>query len=193
MSRRLSTVVLVLALAAGGLSCAGPKAQKRTYMDRNMDFGAVKTVAVLPFSNLARDTLAGERVRDVFATMLLATNAFYVLPGGEVVRGIGMVGISNPVAPSVEEVVKLGKALKADAIFTGTVKEYGEVRQGAAAANSISLSVQLQETSTGRVVWAGQTTKGGITLSGRLLGSGGEPLNDVTEAAVDDLLDQLFK
>ncbi|MFT3916393.1 MAG: DUF799 family lipoprotein [Anaeromyxobacteraceae bacterium] len=193
MPRRLSTIALVLALAAGGLSCAASKAQKRTYMDRNMDFGAVKTVAVLPFSNLARDTLAGERVRDVFATMLLATNAFYVLPGGEVVRGIGIAGVANPVAPSVEEVMKLGKTLKADAIFTGTVKEYGEVRQGAAAANTISLSVQLQETATGRVVWAGQTTKGGVTLSGRLLGSGGEPLNDVTEAAVDDLLDQLFK
>ena len=37
------------------------------------------------------------------------------------------------------------------------------------------------------------TTKGGISMADRLLGGGGTPVNDVTEAAVRDLLDKLFK
>ena len=47
------------------------------YRDPNMDFGAIQTIAVMPFSNLSRDSLASERVRDVFMNMLLATGAVY--------------------------------------------------------------------------------------------------------------------
>ena len=51
-----------------------------------MDFGSIRTVAVMPFQNLSRDNLAGDRVRDVFANALLATEAVYVIPNGEVAR-----------------------------------------------------------------------------------------------------------
>jgi hypothetical protein len=132
-------------------------------------------------------------VRDVFASMLLATGAVYVVPYGELARVVGKTGVGSPTTPSVEEVVKLGTALKADAIVLGVVKEYGEVRSGAAAGNIVSLSAQLLETATGKVVWAGATTKGGVSMTDRLLGGGGEPLNDVTEAAVDDLLHKMLK
>jgi len=158
-----------------------------------MDFGSVKTVAVLPFQNLSRDSLAGERVRDVFTNTLLATGAVYVLPQGEVARAIARTGVANPTAPSVEEVTKLGQGLKVDAIITGVVKEYGEVRSGSAVANTCSVSTQMLETATGKVVWSASTTRGGVGMGDRLLGGGGAPLNDVTEAAVHDLLDKLLK
>ncbi len=102
------------------------------YQDKTMDFGSLRTVAVMPFQNLSRDNLAGDRVRDVFANALLATEAVYVVPNGEVARALGKVGVPNATAPSAEEIVKLGQALKAEAILTGTVKEYGEVRSGTA-------------------------------------------------------------
>lgn len=158
-----------------------------------MDFGAIRTVAVLPFANLSRDNLAAERVRDVYSSMLLATGAVYVVPIGEVARALGKAGIATPATPSTDDVVKLGTSLKADAIIAGVVKEYGEVRSGTAAGNAVSVSVQLFETATGKVVWAGSTTRGGVTMSDRLFGGGGEPLNHVTEAAVDDLLNKMFK
>ncbi len=164
-----------------------------TYQDSNMDFGAIKTVAVMPFTNLSRDNLAGDRVRDVFASMLLATGVVYVVPYGEVVRNVGKAGIGTPNIPAVEDVVKLGTMLKADGVIVGTVKEYGEVRSGTATGNVVSMSVQLYETATGKVVWSGTTTKGGIKFKDRLLGGGGEPLNDATEAAVDDLLSHMFR
>ncbi len=170
-------------------ACAsGPR-----YQDKKMDFAAIKTVAVLPLNNLSRDNLAGERVRDVFSNMLLATGAVYVLPAGEVARAIAKANVVAPATPSQEEVVALGKVLGADAIVTGTLKEYGEVRSGNSAANAISLSVEMEETQTGKVIWSASSTQGGIGLMDRLFGGGGEPMNKVTEDAVHDLLSKLFK
>jgi len=163
------------------------------YRDPNMDFGAIQTIAVMPFLNLTRDNIAGERVRDVFINKLLSTGAVYVLPIGEVARGIARAEIQNPVAPSQEEVVKLSGLIKAQAVVTGVVKEYGEVRSGAAGANVISVSLQMMEGTTGKVVWTASTTKGGISIWDRLLGGGGRPMNDITDKAIDDLINKLFK
>lgn len=188
-SSRTAPIVLLLLALAGCASSGG----KRTYQDPNMDFGAIRSVAVLPFANLSRDNLAAERVRDVFASTLLATGAVYVIPYGEVVRTVAKSGIAAAASPATDDVVKLGTALKADAVIVGVLKEYGEVRSGTATGNVVSLSVQLVETATGRVVWAGSATKGGISMKDRLLGGGGQPLNDATEAAVDEILDQMLR
>jgi hypothetical protein len=187
---RLATRIVVLAalLTAG---CAKPPA--RAFHDPNMDFGSVRSVAVLPFVNLSRDQNAGDRVRDVFSTSLFASGSIYVVPAGDVARAVQAGGLTNPAAPTADDVVKLGKVLKVDAVITGVVKEYGEVRSGAAGANVVALSAQMQEVGTGKVVWAASTTQGGIGASERMFGGGGEPLNDVTQKAVDDLLDKLFR
>jgi hypothetical protein len=174
------------------LFLAGCSTTADVYRDANMDFGSMRTVAVLPFANLTRDNQASDRVRDVFSNMLMATGAVYVMPAGEVLRGLSRAGISNAVAPSPEEIVKLGGIIKADAVITGVVREYGEVRSGSSGANVISLSVQAIETQSGKVVWNAASTKGGIGMSERLLGGGGEPMNKITEKAVNELLDKLF-
>lgn len=183
----LPAAALALSLAACATSGG------RNYHDLNMDFGSVKTVIVLPFANLSRDSAAAERIRDAYSSALLATGALYVVPQGEVARALSRVAVSAPTAPTAEEVVKLGQLVKADAVFTGVVREYGETRSGTAVGNVVSVSVQLQESGTGKVVWSGVVTKGGIGFFDRLVGSGGAAMNDVTEAAVDDLIAKLFK
>lgn len=183
----LPAAALALSLAACATSGG------RSYHDLNMDFGSVKTVIVLPFANLSRDAAAAERIRDAYSSALLATGALYVVPQGEVARALSRVAVSAPTAPTAEEVVKLGQLVKADAVFTGVVREYGETRSGTAVGNVVSVSVQLQESGTGKVVWSGVVTKGGIGFFDRLVGSGGAAMNDVTEAAVDDLIAKLFK
>jgi hypothetical protein len=162
------------------------------YRDPNMDFGSIQTVAVVPFANLARDQVVADRVRDVFINRLLSTGAVYVLPVGEVARGIAKLELQSPTAPSPEEIVKLGTLLKADAVITGVVREYGEVRSGTTTANIISMSIQLIEAGTGKVVWSASSTKGGISFWNRLFGGGGQPVNRVTEEAVDALFDKLL-
>jgi hypothetical protein len=188
---RLRRAALLLAVT---FACAGCTARRASFHDRNMDFGAIKTVVVLPFWNLTPSQQSADRVRDVFANALLATQAVYVLPSGEVGRAITRLGLASATSPTVEEVEKLGAMLKADAVFTGVVKEYGEVRSAAAVANVVSVSVQMHEAGTGKVVWSGAATRGGVGWAVRLLGAGGgEPMNAVTEQAVDDLLRQLFE
>ncbi len=158
-----------------------------------MDFGAVRSIAVMPFMSLARDPVVADRVRDVFINKLLATGAVYVLPIGEVARGASRAEIQNPSAPSPEEVVKLGGIIKVEAIITGTVREYGEVRSGTASSNIASVSLQMVETQTGRVVWSASSTRGGVNIWDRLFGGGGKPMDIVTQKAVDDLIRALFK
>jgi hypothetical protein len=158
-----------------------------------MDFGAIKTIAVMPFTSLTRDAVAADRVRDVFINKLLSTGAVYVLPTGEVARGVSRGEIQSPTALSGEDAVKLGGIVKVQAIITGVVREYGEVRSGTSSANIISLSLQMMETQTGKIVWTASSTKGGISLWDRLFGGGGQPMNKITEKAVNDLIDKLFK
>jgi hypothetical protein len=173
------------------IGCASTKS-KVVFRDPNMDFGAIQSVAVMPFTNLTRDSMAGEKVRDVFMTMLQATGGLYVIPPGEVGRGISRLNLDRPASPTPEDVTKFAKNVNADAVFTGTLTEYGEVRSGTSIANVISMSLQLMEAQTGRVVWSASSIQGGVTTSDRLFGGGGEPMNATTQKAVDDLLEKLF-
>jgi hypothetical protein len=157
-----------------------------------MDFSLLRTVAVMPFDNLTTDRLAAARVRNTFMTSLFATGVVYVIPSGEVVRGIKRAGIENPVIPSADEIAKLAAIIKADAVFTGVVNEYGQVRSAATTANVISVSMQMTEKESRKVVWSASTTKGGVSTLDRLFGGGGRPMEDVTEAAINDLIKKLF-
>lgn len=186
----MAGAALVMAVLAAG--CAAKRGAQVTFHEPTMDFSLVRTVAVMPFANMSTTQTADRRVRDVFMTMLQATGQIYVLPTGEVQRGLTRVEMQNPSAPSAEDVAALAKILSCDAVITGSVLEYGEARSGSASANYISLSVQMLEGKTGKLVWSAQSTRGGIDAADRMFGSGGQPMNVVTADAVNDLLDKLF-
>ena len=188
--RRIGIVLAILIVSMGCASTRG--SIHGVYRDANMDFGQIQNVAVMPFANLSRESNAAERVRGVFMTMLLASQSIYVVPPGEVSRGISRAGIQTPTAPAADDVIKFASIVKSDAVITGTVQEYGDVRSGTALATVISLQLEMIETHTGKVVWAASSTRGGVTMTDRLFGGGGEPMNVVTEKAVEDLLDKLF-
>jgi hypothetical protein len=183
------TMAFLLAIAVA----AGCATSKRRYQDEQMDFGSISRVAVLPMANLTREPAAAERVRDVFSNALMATHAVYVVPPGEVARAMGRSALGSPGMLNTDDVVKLGTTLKVEAVITGVLKEYGEMRSGSASSNYISLSVQMLETATGKVVWSASSSKGGLSVADRLLGSTGGAMNEVTDKAVDDLIGQLFK
>ena len=188
LSKRIVFVCLLALLTA---SCGGSSARTK-YHDPNMDFSTVRSVAVMPFANLTGDRMAAERVRDNFVNHLLATGTVYVIPSGEVARGIQRAEITNTAAPSSQDIAKLAALIKADAIITGVVREYGQVRSGATTANIISVSMQMYEAQTQKIIWTASATKGGISIWDRLFGGGGEPMNDVTDAAVNDIINKLF-
>jgi hypothetical protein len=175
------------------LLCVGACAGSVKYRDPNMDFGSIQKVAVLPFANLSRDEKAADRVRDVYTNMLMATGSLYLLPPGEVARGLSRAQLADRSAPSEEEIKRLGGILGVDAVMTGVVKEYGEVRSGSVTSNLVSMSLRMFEVKTGKVVWSASSTKGGVSTTDRLFGGGGRPMNNVTEEAVIDLINKLYK
>jgi hypothetical protein len=187
----VKTVLCSLTLLC--LTSCSPQITSTVYRDPAMDFGAIQTVAVLPFQNLSRDSTGADRVRDVFINRLLSTGAVYVVPVGEVARGIIRTEIQTPPTPSPEEAIKLASNIKVQAIIAGVLREYGEVRSGSSSAGVISMSVQMLEGQTGKTVWTASSTKGGISVWDRLFGGGGRPMNDVTREAVDDVIQKLFK
>lgn len=177
----------LLLLFLGG--CVG---EGDRFHDPLMDFGSVKTVAILPFVNLSKEQAAAERVRDTFTTMLLADGGIYVVPPGETARGISRSGMVTPSQPSPEEVKKFAGITQVDAVITGVVREYGEVRVASSTSNVISLSLQMLDKESGTVAWTGSTTRGGISFTDRLLGGGGQPMDEITRKACKDLIDRLF-
>ena len=150
MPRLALTVSTVLLLALIG--CATPGGTDASFHDPNMDFSLIQSLAVLPFGNLTSTAKASDRVRDVFMTMLQATEALYVIPPGEVARGISRIGLQDPTEPTADDVIGLARNLEADVVISGTVLEYGTVRSASASANVISVSVQMMEGQTGKVV-----------------------------------------
>jgi len=184
----MMALVLILLSACGGVGGGGG-----SFRNAEFDFGSIQTVGIMPLVNLSKDAQSGDRIRDVFITSLLATGGMYVIPPGETARGIISVGVSYPTQPTPEETVKLCKMLKIDGLLVGAVREYGEVRSGSAVANIISISMQMFEGQTGKVVWSASSTQGGIGVTDRLFGGGGESMNVVTEKAVNELIDKLFK
>ena len=188
--RRIHLVSVLAALLWGGSLAA--KDGEATYHDPNMDFGSIQTVAVLPFTNLTGNAKAGETVRDVFMTMLQATGTLYVVPPGEVGRGISRLSLREPTSPSSEDVKQLAQLVGAEVVIPGVVSEYGELRSGGTAANVMTFSVRMLEAQTGKVIFSGSASDGGVSVGNRLFGGGGRPMNDVTRKAVKKLLDQLF-
>ncbi|OGR00370.1 MAG: penicillin-binding protein activator LpoB [Deltaproteobacteria bacterium RIFOXYD12_FULL_55_16] len=186
------SVFLLLLLFSGGCAWVGNTLVGDTFHDPLMDFASVKTVAVLPFFNLSKDQAAAERARDTFTTMLLADGGIYVVPPGETARGINRVNMVIPSQPSLEEVKKFAGITQVDAVITGVVREYGEVRLASATANVMSLSLQMLDKESGAVVWTGSATRGGISFTDRLFGGGGQPMDEITRRVCQDLLDRLF-
>jgi polysaccharide biosynthesis protein PelC len=163
------------------------------YRDETADFGLIRTVAIMPLTNLTRDEYAPERVRDTLYTMLIASSGIYIVPPGEVARAISTASITAPTTPTSADAVKLAAMLKADVIMTGVIREYGEVRSVGTASSIVSVSFKMMEGQNGRIIWSASSTRGGIGFKERLLGGGGEPMNIITEKAINDILNKLFK
>ena len=193
MKKKTLTLLLQMLLFFLFLLTACTTVPEGVYINHMVDFGALRKVAVMPLQNFSERDEGAEKVRDAYMSLLLASEAVYVLPSGEVARGIDRAGLRYPVTPSEDEIKSLGSILGIDAVITGTLREYGTIRSGSSSANIVSLSLQLIETETASIIWSGSSTKGGITMTDRLFGGGGRPMNDVTIEVVNDLLDKLFQ
>jgi hypothetical protein len=177
-SSPLRRLLPLLALAAAG--CAARPAR---FVNVNADLSAVKTVAVLPFENVTADKLCSERVQRLFLTELLATAVFEVVEPGLVIRAVRRDQLDVS-ALSADEIRKLGQALKADALFVGTVLEYDEGRGGAILSPQVKLQFRLVDAATAATLWSVTRSAGGATVSARLFGVGSVGASSLAEQLI---------
>ena len=79
LSRTIICIVVIVLAHAG---CGGRGAPS-FYINQDVDFSFIEKVAVLPFENLSSERFAGDMVRQVVISELLATGLVEVSVPGE--------------------------------------------------------------------------------------------------------------
>jgi len=180
---------LSIALLLSGCGGMSPT----TYVNPKYDFGLVKRVAVLPLENLSPDQTAGEKMRKLLITELLATGVVDVVEPGQVSRVLAQQNIQNPAAMTPEEFKKVGAALDVQMLVIGSVESFERVQVGGVQAPEVTLSLRGVEAESGTIVWATSHTQGGATVAARLFGLTGDSLSEVARQAAHDAVVTLFR
>jgi hypothetical protein len=185
--RNALPALLLLAVVVSG--CGRPT----VFIDPETDFPYYETVAVLPFTSLAGDRLAGEKVTAVFVTELLEKNMALVMEPGQFMAAMTQIRGSNPMARpwSTADLARLGEEAGVQGIFMGTVNEYAMVSSGRDQFPTITLEVRFVDAATGRVIWsASKTRRGGPAFP--IFGWGEvRTLGELTSMICEDLLSTL--
>jgi len=190
-SQRTAARILALTGLVAAWACASTTTTK--YLHPNMDLGAVKRVAVLPFESLVQDRSAGEKVQKVFLTELLALDAFDVVEPGQVAKLLKAERIESMESLGPADLKRIADGLKAQGLFLGTVVDYTESRTGATPSPEVTIQLRLVEAQSGVTVWSASRSRSGATTSARLFGVGGESLTQVSRRLIKEELSTLVK
>ncbi len=171
--------------------CAGTA--PATYVHSSYDFSRVKKVGVLPLENLSTDQTAGEKVRRVVITELLATGIVDVIEPGQVNRALVQLNLQNPTVMSPEDFKKVGAALGVQILIVGSVESYERVQVGGVQAPEVTITLRGIDVDSGTIVWAASHTQGGATVGARLFGLTGDSLSEVARKAAHESVVTLFR
>ena len=183
---------LWLALILLTLAAAGCSSGTSSFVRDDVDYSFVRRVAVVPFRNLSQDLHAGTRLYSVFMTQLLERDAVEVVAMGEVLGAMNRLRLVADEELTQEQIVALGKELGAQALFFGTVDEYGLERVSNQRIYMVTATFRMAETETGSMVWQAQVHQDGDSLARKLFGGGSASQHAVSKEAVDDALGTLF-
>lgn len=180
MSRTLYFMIFLLILIT--LPACLPNAT--FYVHPNVDFSFIHRVAIFPFQNMSQDIHAAARVQSIFMAGILEQGGLILVDQGEVLHTLQKLKISPNAILSSEQIITLGQQLSVEAIFFGTVEEYGLVRIGNDQVYNLTAAFSLAETETGSMIWNAQVSNNGTSIWRRLFGGGTASLYDVSSSAV---------
>jgi TolB-like protein len=186
---RAGVCIFVLAAAAGCTTGNRPS----VYLHRSYDFSVIKRAAVLPFENLTSDQTAGEKVRKVVVSELLASGVIDVIEPGQVNRVLAQQGIQNPSALLPADIKKLGAALDVQALILGSVETFERVSLAAVSSAEVGITLRAVDVASGTIVWSVSERAGGVGLAGRLFGLGGVGLSEAAGLAARQAVRTLFQ
>lgn len=163
-----------------------------SYVRSDADFSFVKRAAIMPFQNLSQDLHAGTRVRSVFMSSVLEQDALALVDLGETLDAMNRLRLSVDTALTPDQVIELGRELQVDALFMGSVEDYGLERMSNDRVYVVTASFTMAETETGSVVWKAQVHENGTSVWRKLFGGGSASLYEVSRGAVNKALGTLF-
>jgi len=158
------------------------------YINPDIDFSYFKRVAVMPLNNLTNDKSAGEIVRQVVISELLASGLVDVVIPGEVIAAVNEMGIQNISSLSAKQINALGKALNVEAIIMGSVEQYGESRTGNISTPEVTVTLMMADTGTGNIIWSITATRGGAGFMARHFGARSNTMSETVLAVVRDAI-----
>lgn len=189
MMKRIGTALGALLLLASGWGCAPGLS---SYVRSDADFSHVRRAAVLPFQNLSQDLHAGTRLQSVFMSAVLQEGTLALVDLGETLDAMNRLRLNVDAALTPDQITALGKELQVDALFLGTVEEYGLERMSNDRVYVVTASFSLVETETGSTVWKAQAHRDGTSFWRKLFGGGSASLYQVSRGTVDQALGTLF-
>ncbi len=161
------------------------------HMSADIDFSFYKRVAVMPLDNFTNEKFAGEIVRQVVISELLASGLVDVILPGEVKNAMTELGIKSVSSPTENEIRALGKSLKIEALIVGSVDEYGEIRSGNVSAPQVTISLMMADAGTGSIVWSITKTRGGASFMARHFGARHETMSETVLLLVREAIKTL--
>ncbi|MBZ0267163.1 hypothetical protein K8I85_03340 [bacterium] len=191
--RRPTAVAALLLVSACIALLGGCGGGSSSYVHPSIDFGYMQRATVLPFRNLTSDDLADERVQSIFLMKLLEQDILDLVDAREAQAALVAMNVRPGAQLTPEQAVELGKRLSVDALFVGTVEEYGVNRADRNRTSEVTIALEMIETQTGVVAWRSQVHRTGSSLSQRLFGGSPKDLYTVSHRAVSDALRTLLE
>jgi hypothetical protein len=182
-------------LAASVLGCfvASCAPAMRVYVNPEADLAFYKKVAVLPFSDMSGNSLAGQRVTRAFVTELILTDRYVIVQPEEFTGVLNRMRIyATNGAYDPAQLKEAALQMGVNGILRGAVSEYQMTRDAAGESPVIGFDAELIDVGTGNVVWRSSISK---RARGRvaILGSGSRSLGRLTQDSCVEMVTRLRK
>ena len=187
MRRYLMVITVVLIMAVAG--CRSP--QPIYHIRPDIDFSFYKRVAVMPLNNLSNEQSAGEIVRQVIMSELLASGLADVVVAGEVDAAIDKLGIASPATLSRDQIKHISDAMNVQALIIGSVDQFGSTGMGQVSSPEVTLTLMMADAGTGDIIWSITTTQGGANFMSRHFGARSKTLSETVLLAVREAIQTL--
>ena len=100
------------------------------------------------------------------------------------------IALGSPLTP--EQIVTLGEALSVEAVFLGSIEEYGLQSRSRQQIYGVTAVFSMAETETGNLIWRSQVHVDGSSFWKKIFGGESASLYDVSRKAVRKALGSLF-
>ncbi len=163
------------------------------HINPDVDFSFFKNVAVLPLDNLTNNKAAGQIIKQVVISELLASGLVDVVIPGEVMSAISELDIQNISSLNKNQIRALGNALNVEAVIMGSVDQFGDVKSGSMSAPEVTITLMMAEVESGNIIWSITLTRGGLDFMARHFGAKSETMSEVVQGVIREAIQTLVE